>query len=310
MKPCRSCLLAFLLASAMSRSGATAAPPEELRDVKPEELAALIDRADKLVVLESPREKARVLFESKERKDLDALKVVLKVKTPTRHLHCMCDGTPALELYAKGERIGLVTNHHSKLIRCDQWDSDAVLADPEPLLKWFDERKINGPRKEFELNVKLEKQADQDEKRWLAAMPPSLKPHWEKATQSFRPDLEPMQKALAEAVKEKKDRILALFTWFGSGAGPWSGYPVYEGVAERLLLGYSTSELLEAVKGRELAKAEMEGVARLFGGWDFSQKRPDDRALVPAELKAKLLKHSLESDNEDKRGRARNAFGK
>ena len=51
-------------------------------------------------------------------------------------------------------------------------DSDAVLADPEPLLKWFDERKITGPRKEFDLNVKLEEQADKDEKRWLAAMPP------------------------------------------------------------------------------------------------------------------------------------------
>ncbi|WP_029631821.1 hypothetical protein [Zavarzinella formosa] len=310
MRRYRSRLLGTILAFALTSCFSSAAPPEKGGDVKPAELAALIDRADKLVVLDTPLEKAPTLYESKDRKDLDSLKAAMKLRAPERGWRCSCYGTPAVALYEKGKQIGLITNHHGVFVRCNLWASDAALTDSEPLLKWFDDRKIPGPRKEFDLDVKLRKQADADKKRWLAAMPPSLKPHWEAATRSFTPDLEPMQKALAEQVKDKKARILALAAWFGSGAGPWSGYPVYESVAGKLLLGYSTAELLEAVKGRDLSKPEMEGVARLFGGWDFSQQRPDDLALVPAELKAKLLKHSMETDDEDKRGRARRSFGK
>src|SRR4051794_38102576 len=86
------------------------ASPLSAGDVRPADLAALIDKADKLVVLESPRPGAAVLFESAERRDLDALKAALKVESPKGLMHCMCDGTPALVLYAKGEKIGQVTN--------------------------------------------------------------------------------------------------------------------------------------------------------------------------------------------------------
>lgn len=76
-----------------------------------------------------------------------------------------------------------------------------------------------------------------------------------------------------------------------------------------MLIDYSTAELLAAIEGEELTTAETEGIARLFGGWTFSQLRPNDRHLLSAELKSGLLKHSLASPDEDKLGRARRAFG-
>lgn len=288
---------------------ALAVVPLHAGDVSPAELARLIDKADKLVVLESPRQGAKVLFESTERSDLDALKSALKVERPERFLHCMCDGTPAFFLYAKGEKIAQITNHHAKVIRCNLWGGDATLLDAEALLKWFDARKIPGPRKEYTLDLKLRKEADEAEKKWVTAMPPALQPHWGKAKQSlFEPDLPPLRKALESQVSDKNERILALFAWFGSGRGPWSGFPAYESIAEEMLLDYPTRDLLTAIAGKELSAAQTEGVARLFGGWDFSQRRPDDRKLLPAELKAKLLKHALTSQDEDKRGRAQRAF--
>jgi hypothetical protein len=275
---------------------------------QPEELAQLIDRADKLVVLQSPREGAAVLFESSDRRDRDALKAALRVEFPKRYLHCMCDGTPAIVLYAKGEKIGQITNHHAKLIRCSLWESDRPLVDPEAFLKWFDDRKVPGPRKEYEAALVQEKQFKENLRRWVEAMPPALRPHWE-STHPFFPDLAPLRKALAEQIPEKHQRILALFTWYGSGAGPWSGHPSYEVLAEKLLLDYPTADLLAAIRGKELTSAQTEGVARLFGGWSFSQQRPNDLRLLPAELKARLLKHSLASPDGDKRGRALRAFG-
>jgi hypothetical protein len=224
-------------------------------EVRPADLANLIDKADKLVVLESPREGAKVLFESAERADLDALKAALKVERPERRFHCMCDGTPALALYAKGEKIGQITNHHAKLIRCTLWESDAPLVDAEALLKWFDDRKIPQPRKEYALGLKLQKEADQAGKKWVAAMPPALQPHWATAKQF---DLPFLQKALESQVSDKNERILALFAWYGSGAGPWSGFPSYEVVAEEMLLYFPTADLLAAISGQELTSAQTE----------------------------------------------------
>ena len=277
--------------------------------VPADELARLIDRADALVVLRLPGEGSAVLFRSSERRDLDALKSALKVGRSDPDLHCMCDGTPAIVLYAGGEKIGQVTNQHARLIRCSLWEGDAPLVNVEAFLKWFDDRKVADPRQEYEAALKLERESREAERKWVDAMPPPLKAHWPAVTRSFQADLAPLRRSLAEQVGRKDDRILALFSWYGSGAGPWSGFPSYEAIAETMLLDYSTRELLEAIEGKALTEAQTEGVARLFGGWTFSQFRPGELRLLPAGLKGRLLKHSLASGDEDKRGRARRAFG-
>ena len=69
-------------------------------------------------------------------------------------------------------------------------------------------------------------------------------------------------------------------------------------VPEKMLLDYPTTDLLAAIEGRELTTAQTKGVARLFGGWTFSQQRPKDGSLLPDELKARLLRHSLASTSE------------
>ncbi len=286
-----------------------AASPLHGEDVRPKDLGQLIDKADKLVVLQSPREGAKLFFQSSARRDLDALKAVLKVERPERFLHCMCDGTPALVLYREGKKLGQITNHHAKLIRCSLWKSDARLVDSEAFLKWFDDRKIVEPRREYELGLKLQKEANEAERKWVEAMPPSLKPHWAFARRSFDPNLVPLRKALEAQVSEKNERVLALYSWYGSGKGPWSGFPYYEEVAEKMLLDYSTRELLAAIEGKVLSPTQTEGAARLFGGWLFYRLRPDDYKLLPAKLKAQLLEHSLTSEDKDKRSRAQRAFG-
>jgi hypothetical protein len=110
------------------------------------------------------------------------------------------------------------------------------------------------------------------------------------------------------ALIEKADRIV--LTWYGSGDGPWSGYPAYEGIAEDLPLDFSTPEIVSTIQSSNLTESQVEGAARLFGGWKFSHLRPDDLKEVPSELKAILLEHSLKSKDQDKRDRAQHAFKK
>lgn len=115
--------------------------------------------------------------------------------------------------------------------------------------------------------------------------------------------------ALAQEHRKSTEHILALYAWYGSGAGPWSGFPAYESVAEELLMTHSTEELLAPLGSEKLSEAQVEGAARLFGGWTFSKKRPGDLTRLSDALKARLLGHSLRSDDKDKRGRAQHAFG-
>jgi hypothetical protein len=104
---------------------------------------------------------------------------------------------------------------------------------------------------------------------------------------------------------------LSLFGWLGSGVGSWSGFPVYETLAERLLLGEPTGQLVAALTqaSAALTDAELEGAARYFCGWEFCQGKPDDAALLPRELRQRLLAHALRSTDGDKIERARAALG-
>jgi hypothetical protein len=280
-------------------------------DTTPVELSELLKQTDKIEVFQSPREKTKVLFSTVERKDFDELSKALQVKHPKEYLHCMCDGTPAIVLYQGEKVLATITNHHGVFVRCSLWHSDAALVDSEPLLKWFDARKIPEPRLEVELAIRLAKQGDENERKWLAAMPSALKPYWGKI--NYIPEvpektLKQMQRDLAKQIEKQEDHIKALFAWYGSGAGPWSGFSAYEDVPENMLFLYSTPELLTAIEGQELSTAEIEGVARFFGGWDFSQKRAEDDKLLSAKLKAKLWEHTRKTTDEDKLSRAKQAF--
>ncbi|TMP28577.1 hypothetical protein CWB99_10420 [Pseudoalteromonas rubra] len=102
------------------------------------------------------------------------------------------------------------------------------------------------------------------------------------------------------ALPDKRLQVLALLEWYGSGAGPWSGYPSYEDVATKMLFDYSTANIISIINSTQLSTAQTEGAARFFGGWDFSQKRPDDLDKVPDKLKEQLWEHVSPTMDKDK----------
>lgn len=295
----------------------TGAGPKQGKErmVEPELLLSSLSAADRVVVLDTPFKDSAVLFSSSKKNDLDELRVALVVVRPDSWFHCMCMGAPAIELYKGTERLATVTVHHGRSIRTSLWDSDAMLSDPERLLRWFDARGIDGPRREVEEAKANTERSMAAERRWLAAMPQSLRPLWDASRAGIlrspmAPDLEPWRVALKRQYPDPAKRILALLTWFGSGEGPWSGFPSYESMAEELLLDFSTGVLLDAVTHAPLEATQLEGAARLFGGWDFSSRRPNDLDMLPENLRAALLQHSLRTEDDDKRARAQRAFGK
>ncbi len=279
------------------------------RPVESEKLTQLIEKADRLIVKESPQADSKILFESKNKADLDALKQSLSVETPKEWFHCMCIGTPAIYIYSGDEELVQVTNHHGLSIRCSLWDSDARIIDTEKWLSWFDERGIDGPRKEVEEMRAQEIESQSELKRWISAMPEGLQSIWESSLGKFGDvDTKPLRNALKRSIPEIDKQIRALLTWFGSGAGPWSGFPSYESAAEELLLDYEISEIVDAIDISELTYKQTEGAARLFGGWYFSQKHPKGIKSIPRDLKKALWNHVKTTKDRDKLMRAKHAF--
>lgn len=245
--------------------------------------------------------------------------------------HCMCLGDYALEFYAGRRRIATIGLHHGRSIRWDAWKHDALLQDGRRLLTWLADRGATAPLEAYEEDQRRAEEYRQAAIRWQQAMPACLHPYWDQMRASagnmatFIPvpqkgeghqgqaeastgGMTPLLQALETEYPDLETRVLELFKWYGSGKGPWSGFPSYESAAETLLLEFPTSQLVTALTRHPLTPMHLEGAARYFAGYHFNTQKQNQARQIPQELKQRLLTHSLMSSDEDKIRRAKKAF--
>lgn len=301
----RVCLAIVLVVYALPLSARDKTQQEQKAD-----LFALIDQADEMIVYSEGFKREFVVYRSFNRKDFDELKSAITLRPNGGPFVCACMDGPEISLLKDHQEIAAIWNHEGTAIGSSVWQGDWENTDPDRWLRWFDGRDMKFVREMFAQTQSTEKQAVVDEQRWLKAMPSSVKPLWPTARQQYDPptgfsDLKPLNDALAQQFPDTTERIRALLAWFGSGAGPWSGFPGYEEIAAKILRQYPTAEIIKAVNGRELGEQEIEGTARILGSWTPIA----DEAQIPSDLRRRLLEHCLKSSDQDKVGRARRAFG-
>jgi len=251
------------------------------------------------------------------------------VEDPHSFGHCMCLGDQALELYAGDRLRATIGLHHGRSIRWEVWKYDALLVDGKCYLNWMAERGVTGPLEVYLESQRREEIQRQALTRWQQAMPECLYPFADEMLSTsggmatFIPlvhqgppgrieevisKLGSLLNALALAYPDVQERILGLFQWYGSGLGPWSGFPAYERITEELLLAFPLDQVLHALTHSELTPIQLEGAARFFAGYYFRRYRSSENQQIPSALKKRLLEHSLDSEDEDKIQRATNAF--
>lgn len=215
-------------------------------------------------------------------------------------LHC---GDLAVE--RKGEKEGFVSylpgyKKVRELVK-------TIFAQDKDVQKAIRELEEEDKRREIEAKKRAE-----DLVRWQEATPTPLKDEKMRKVLEGNAfgmvDVKPLRQPLEKGIPDVHARIRALLTWYGSGAGPWSGFAGYEQAPEDLLLDYPTADILAAIQEATLTPAQTEGAARLFGGWTFSQKRPNDLKLLPRELNKALLEHVMQSKYEFNRDSAKHTF--
>ena len=301
-------LAVTLLAISLYGSGTA----KQARPVRFSDLETLIDRADRVEVYDLRTLRAQLVYSSSNREDLSELKSAIVIQPPQGWFRCACMPSTHIRLLRNKKQVGSLSIYEGVVIEFPGWASHAKIKDKERWFKWLDARNVHAPREEAERNEKTQKENEAAEARWKEAMPESLRPLWPRVVQNMQPgettDTKALDSAMTRQFPDAPTRIRALLAWYGSGAGPWSGFPMYEEIAERMLLEYQTAGLLDSLHGATLSEAETEGAARLFGGWSFKSSRPGDRAMIPADVKRILLEHSLKSSDQDKLDRARDAF--
>lgn len=279
-----------------------------------EKLYALVRSADRIVVTQGSEGEKKVLFDSSEKTDLEAFVLALNLVVAEEWRSSIC-ADPTVTLYKDGKKIGYIGDVSGREVKTSVWDGNTVIADQEKWLRWFDDRNMPMVRKERDHAVESEKKNAEDEARWYAAMPKGIKESVEE--QRYRlyglssPKLnKSVLSILEKEYPEKSERIFALLNWFGSGAGPWSGYPSYESIAEDYLLLFTTQDILAALNDRKPDASHLEGASRLFAGWKYSKFRAKELDLIPKKMRKILLDQALKSGDEDKIELAKAAFSR
>jgi hypothetical protein len=177
---------------------------------------------------------------------------------------------------------------------------------------------LDGPLREAQLSEQRARQAESALARWRAAVPPSLERFWEVFVDGERfwapsevagDETVPLaEHALRRGTPDEGHAIRAVLRWYGSGEGPWSGFPSYEESARVLLWRFSTDAIVRAIDGHPLSDEELSGAARYFGDGAFRQQRRRDAALIPVTLRDRLLAHVEASGNEDNFARLQGTF--
>jgi hypothetical protein len=172
----------------------------------------------------------------------------------------------------------------------------------------------SGIEEQAEAKLKIER-AGTPRERWFYAMPTSLIRFWGPRKELRRdellsaPLLAQMRSALRIEYPDASERIARLLTWFGSGSGPWSGYPEYEDVAEVLLTDEDIATIADVVAGTGKENdALLEGAARYFAHLEYEHRDSSEVRRLPPATTAVLLDHVLHSGNETDKGRRERAI--
>lgn len=299
--------------------------------VRPAELGITIGHADTIVVYDSTpaistdgtEVPSRILYSSVARKDISELRQAIVVEPPRSWFRCACYPPIEIVLSRAGKELAVISVYEELTIGFSRWSGDARIVSQEKLLKWFDARGISGPRRAIEQMRASEAAEHAASERWLSAMPSSFRPLWPRLMKdpnwwsspplAVAASVKALEPELEKELPDPKARVVELFSWFGSGAGPWSGYPAYEDVAAQLLLQQQQSVLLAAFRDTTLTESELEGAARFFSGYcyDHLYCPPEENKIAPLlcdQFKRALLLHVLKDADEDKVARFRHAL--
>jgi hypothetical protein len=207
-------------------------------------------------------------------------------------------------------------DHHYDLVICfecvrvvvyrdnEELSSVGLTASPEYFNQLLKAGRVPLSTSSYEMEAKAEKYYAEREARWLAGMPESIRPIWEKwQAEGGKKDPKKLQEPLAKQFPKEEDRILALFAWYAQD-DDWASDSHYASAPELMLEEYSDADFVSVGQRDDFTTSQLEGAARFLVDWP-----PTRLALLPEKWKQRLLVHVTKQKNPEKTASARHAFG-
>ncbi|GAA4607736.1 hypothetical protein GCM10023107_82960 [Actinoplanes octamycinicus] len=254
---------------------------------------------------------AEVLLDVADPALLGALLDALAVEEVTG-MSCMCHGDLAFEFFdSAGRSAAVVGFHHATHLRWPGWDGDALLRDGDAVLRWLAGQGVEGPAGKRDELHRRDVEMAVAEKRWRAAAPAGVVDLLDMAvvtthTTGILP--QGIRRLVAErltaTIPDPVERAAATLAWYGSGTGRCSGYPVHEGIPESALAATPIAVLVATLR-EHAGDARIEaGAVRHLCGWNSRDQQAKDVAVIPIDLRERLLAVAIQSGDDDKRARA------
>ena len=229
------------------------------KPIEPKQLFDLFDNADKIVVNKVRKNIRVILFESKIIKDLTDLKQSIEISNLKANPKCKCnikgnviekkngdEGCDySIQLFKDNKETIEINIFNGSKISCNLWAQMVSIGNLDKWYAWFDEHKIPRPTKGMPTSIRTV---------FVFPVPPLFK------LMEINTLIEPLKKEIPNQNK----RILALFSWYGSGASPWTNCPTYEGIAEKMLTEYKLADIANALQLVKLTDSQKEGAVRYF----------------------------------------------
>ena len=182
--------------------------------------------------------------------------------------------------------------------------NDAELKKPIAFLNWLASIGISGPLNQWVENEKANQESDRRIQEWKSVAPQALVKSME--AHNLNPfggvAYHNIFNELNREIPGREEQVLALFKLYGTGFYNWNGVPVYETIPLNMLLLLNTTFLNGVLEKETLDKEHLEGAARYFSSWDFSQKKKADLGKLSEKVIDKLFNYLTEMGNEEKLG--------
>lgn len=238
-----------------------------------------------------------ILYTTDEPAELAALASALETR-PATGAYCMCIGTVVFEL--DGVDPAAITLHHGTSLRWDASHGNHELVDPDAIMDWLSARGMGFVRDDHEASRRAADDTELQAARWRAAMPRSLQPFFDDMRRTGGRSRPEWTAAIEAELPDPVERAGVLLDLYGSGVGPWSGYPSWESVPEELLLAMPLPVLVDAL-ARAFTPRRCDGAIRLFCSWSFRPRRKELRKKLPEDVRVHLLAHARALPDEEKR---------
>lgn len=234
------------------------------------------------------------LLDERDPVAVSALREALRISDIPGYV-CMCLGDVALDFFdVTDSPLTTVTLHHGVSLRWNGWHVDAMLADGVRSLEWLAVRGVVEPLREFRAAERRRLERERAARRWVTEIPPPLTEYTElfldtsaSGRELHATQIDAARARLAMAYPDALERLTRLLTWYASGTGQGTGFPIHEDIPRRLL---DLEHRLDFARAVELAdERATAGALRYLIDWSTRGRVGRLLAALSPTARAKVL---------------------